>query len=425
MANSVYVISATRTAIGTFGGSLKEVPLAQIATTAVKAALERAGVQPAEVGHLVMGNVIPTEPRDAYLSRVAAIESGMPKETPAFNVNRLCGSALQAIVSAAQSIMLGDCEIAVGAGAESMSRGPYLMPAARWGARMGETAMLDYMTGILHDPFHRIHMGVTAENVAARHGITREMQDELAMLSHQRAARAIAEGRFKSQIVPVEIATRKGTVSFDTDEHVKPDTTVESLQKMKAVFKKDGSVTAGNASGINDGAAALLLASEAAVKRLGLKPLARLVGYAHAGVEPEYMGIGPVPATRLVLERTGLSLADLDVIEANEGAWPRPGQGQPERLGHLARPSGGRHRRDHRDQGNPRIAPDRRPLRAGHDVHRRWSGDRGRFRTRVGPPWTGPALTARWRRTMASLPRLSSGMNASKRDPAPSIRCCR
>jgi acetyl-CoA C-acetyltransferase len=318
MANSVYVISATRTAIGTFGGSLKEVPLAQIATTAVKAALERAGVQPAEVGHLVMGNVIPTEPRDAYLSRVAAIESGMPKETPAFNVNRLCGSALQAIVSAAQSIMLGDCEIAVGAGAESMSRGPYLMPAARWGARMGETAMLDYMTGILHDPFHRIHMGVTAENVAARHSITREMQDELAMLSHQRAARAIAEGRFKSQIVPVEIATRKGTVSFDTDEHVKPDTTVESLKKMKAVFKKDGSVTAGNASGINDGAAALLLASEAAVKRLGLKPLARLVGYAHAGVEPEYMGIGPVPATRLVLERTGLSLADLDVIEANE-----------------------------------------------------------------------------------------------------------
>ena len=318
MANSVYVISATRTAIGTFGGSLKEVPLAQIATTAVKAALDRAGVQPAEVGHLVMGNVIPTEPRDAYLSRVAALESGMPKETPAFNVNRLCGSALQAIVSAAQSIMLGDCEIAVGAGAEAMSRGPYLMPAARWGARMGETAMLDFMTGILHDPFHKIHMGVTAENVAARHGISREMQDELAVLSHQRAARAIAEGRFKSQIVPVEIATRKGTISFDTDEHVKPDTTVESLQKMKPVFKKDGSVTAGNASGINDGAAALLLASEAAVKRLGLKPLARLVGYAHAGVEPEYMGIGPVPATQLVLKRTGLSLADLDVIEANE-----------------------------------------------------------------------------------------------------------
>ena len=316
---TVYVVSAARTAIGSFGGALKEVPLATLATTAVKAALLRSGVAPDQVGHLVMGSVIPTEPRDAYLSRVAAIEAGLPPEVPAFNVNRLCGSGLQAIVSAAQSLLLGDAELAIGGGAESMTRGPYLMTAGRWGIRMGDSALLDYTVGVLHDPFGRVHMGVTAENVAAKFGIGRDMQDALALTSHQRAVAAIAAGRFKDQIVPVEIASRKGPTVFDTDEHPRADTTLESLSKMKPAFKKEGGcVTAGNASGINDGAAAVMLATEAAVRRLNLTPLARLVGYAHAGVEPELMGIGPVPATRAVLERTGLKVSDLDVIEANE-----------------------------------------------------------------------------------------------------------
>ncbi|HMM84672.1 MAG: acetyl-CoA C-acyltransferase family protein [Gammaproteobacteria bacterium] len=314
----VYVVAAARTAIGTFGGSLKDVPLADLATTAVKAALERSGAPADAIGHLAMGNVIPTEPRDAYLSRVAAIQAGLPKETPAFNVNRLCGSGLQAIVSAAQAITLGDCELAVGAGAESMSRGAYLLPGARWGTRMGDAQMLDYMVGALHDPFHKIHMGITAENVAEQFGISRAQMDELAAESHRRAAAAIAEGRFKSQIVPMVSKGRKGDVVFDTDEHVKPGTTVETLAAMRAAFKKDGAVTAGNASGINDGAGAVVLASAAAVKAHGLKPLARLVAYAHAGVEPTIMGIGPVPATRRALERAGLKVADLDVIESNE-----------------------------------------------------------------------------------------------------------
>lgn len=314
----IYVVGTARTAIGTYGGSLKDIPLSQLATTAVSAALSRSGVDPREIGHVMMGNVIPTEPRDAYLSRVAAIDSGIPLETPAFNVNRLCGSGLQAIVCAAQSILLGDTDIAIGGGAEAMSRGPYILPNLRWGARMGDTPALDYMNGILHDPWEKFHMGVTAENVAARYGITREMQDALALESQQRAVRAIAEGRFKEQIAPVEIKTRKGTVLFDTDEHVRGDVSLEALAKMKAIFQKDGSVTPGNASGLNDGAAAVVLAEGKRAAALGLKPLARLVGYAHAGVEPAYMGIGPVPATRLVLERTGLTLADLDVIEANE-----------------------------------------------------------------------------------------------------------
>jgi len=279
----------------------------------------RAGVAPHEVGHVAMGNVIPCEPRDAYLSRVAAIEAGLPKEVPAFNVNRLCGSGLQAIVSAAQSLMLGDASLAIGGGAESMSRGPYLMTAGRWGIRMGDSTLLDYTVGVLQDPFGRIHMGMTAENVAAKFGIDRAAQDALALASHQRAVAAIAQGRFAEQIVPVEIVSRKGTVVFDTDEHPRADTTLESLGKMKPAFKKEGgSVTAGNASGINDGAAAVMLATETAVKRLNLVPLARLVGYAHAGVEPELMGIGPVPATRAALQRCGLRVADLDVIEANE-----------------------------------------------------------------------------------------------------------
>ena len=315
----IYVIAAARTAIGTYGGSLKDVPLTQLATVAVKGALERSGVEAASVGHVVMGNVIPTDVRDAYLSRVAALEAGLPQETPAFNVNRLCGSGLQAVVSAAQALMLGDAEIAIGAGAESMSRGPYFLGGARWGARMGDVTATDYMLGILHDPFHRIHMGITAENVAARDGISREMQDALAVESHRRAAAAIAEGRFRSQIVPVELKTRKGTTLFDTDEHVRADTTVEALAKMKPAFQDGGSVTAGNASGLNDGAAALVLATGAAVKGSSkLKPLARLVAYAHAGVDPKIMGLGPVPATRQVLKRAGLKVGDLDVIESNE-----------------------------------------------------------------------------------------------------------
>ncbi|WGV19764.1 MULTISPECIES: acetyl-CoA C-acyltransferase family protein [unclassified Pseudomonas] len=314
----IYVVSAVRSAIGGFGGSLKDLPLADLASAITRAAIERSGVAAEQIGHLVMGTVIPTEPRDAYLARVAAMNAGIPKETPAFNVNRLCGSGLQAIVSAAQCLLLGDTDVAVAAGAESMSRGPYLLPQARWGARMGDLQGIDYTVGVLQDPFEHFHMGITAENVAARHGITREMQDELALTSQRRAARAIAEGRFASQIVPLELKTRKGSVQFSTDEHVRGEVTAEQLAGMKAVFKKDGSVTAGNASGINDGAGGLVLASGDAVRRLGLKPLARLVGYAHAGVEPELMGLGPIPATRKVLEKTGLKVQDLDVIESNE-----------------------------------------------------------------------------------------------------------
>jgi len=314
----VYVVSAARTAIGTFGGTLKDTPPIDLATTAIKAAIARSGVDAGQIGHVAMGTVIPTEARDAYLGRVAAVAAGVPKETPAFNVNRLCGSGLQAIISASQAVMLGDCELAIGAGAESMSRGPYLLPSARWGQRMGDAQMLDYMVGILHDPFHKIHMGVTAENVAEQFGISRQQQDEAAVESHRRAAAAIAAGRFTEQIAPVEIVTRKGTVLFTLDEHVKADTTMETLAKMRPAFKKDGTVTAGNASGINDGAGAVVLASGDAIKSGNLKPLARLVGYAHAGVEPTIMGIGPVPATQLVLKRTGLKVSDLDVIEANE-----------------------------------------------------------------------------------------------------------
>ncbi len=317
-ARDVYVVSAARTAIGTFGGTLKDTSPIDLATTAIKAAIARSGADAALIGHVAMGTVIPTEARDAYLGRVAAVAAGVPKETPAFNVNRLCGSGLQAIISASQAIMLGDCELAIGAGAESMSRGVYISQTARFGARMGDTALVDYMVGILHDPFHKIHMGVTAENVADQFNITREQMDALAVLSHQRAAAAIAAGRFTEQIVPVEITTRKGVISFVTDEHVKADTTLETLGKMRAAFKKDGRVTAGNASGVNDGASALVLASGDAVNSGKLKPLARLVGYAHTGVEPTIMGIGPVSATRAVLKRTGLKISDLDVIEANE-----------------------------------------------------------------------------------------------------------
>ncbi|AIO35815.1 acetyl-CoA C-acetyltransferase family protein [Burkholderia cenocepacia] len=314
----VVVVGAARIAIGTFGGSLKDVPTTLLGTTVVRGALQRAGVKGADIEHVVMGNVIPTEPRDAYLSRVSAMDAGIPKEVPAYNVNRLCGSGLQAIVNAAQSIMLGDADLAVGGGAESMSRGPFVTPAARWGIRTGDAQMVDYMAGVLHDPWKRIHMGATAENVAERYNISRAEQDELAMTSQQRAAKAIDEGRFDSQIVPVEIWTRYGPGQFESDEHVRRDVALDVLAKMRPVFKEGGSVKAGNASGINDGAAAIVLAEAGRAATMGLKPLARLVGYAHAGVEPEYMGIGPIPATRLVMKRTGLKVAEMDVIESNE-----------------------------------------------------------------------------------------------------------
>ncbi|OZI46466.1 beta-ketothiolase BktB [Bordetella genomosp. 4] len=317
--NEVIIAAAARTAIGDFGGALKDVPPIDLGATVIKEALARAGVGGDEVGHVAVGHVINTEPRDMYLSRVAAMNAGIAKETPAFNVNRLCGSGLQAIVSAAQTVLLGDADIAIGAGAESMSRAPYIAPAQRWGARMGDAALLDMMTGALSDPFERIHMGVTAENVAAKFGISRADQDALAAESHRRAAAAIDAGYFRDQIVPIVQKTRKGEVVFDTDEHVRRDVTAEGLAALKTVFKKEnGTVTAGNASGLNDGAAAVVLMNASVAEKRGVKPLARLVAYAHAGVEPSIMGIGPVPATQAVLKRAGLTVDQLDVIEANE-----------------------------------------------------------------------------------------------------------
>ena len=317
MSNDIVILSGARTAIGTFGGSLAGMAPIDIATVAAKAALERAGVSGDQIGHVAFGHVINTEPRDMYLSRVAAMQAGVSNGTPAMNVNRLCGSGVQAIVSCIQSLALGDADYALAGGAENMSRSPYAMQAARWGQKMGDTKALDMMTGALTCPFGTGHMGVTAENVAAEHGITREAQDAFAMESQNRAAKAIAEGRFKDQITPVEIASRKGTVVFDTDEHPKA-TSIEALGGLKTVFKKDGTVTAGNASGINDGAGAVVLARAEAAEKAGLKPRARVLGYAHAGVRPEVMGIGPVPAVEALLKRTGLSVDDFDVIESNE-----------------------------------------------------------------------------------------------------------
>ncbi|AJR23895.1 MULTISPECIES: acetyl-CoA C-acyltransferase family protein [Sphingobium] len=314
----VFLVSAARTAIGSFGGSLKDQKPGELGAHVARAAIERAGLEASLIGNVVLGNVIPCEPRDAYAARIAAIGAGIPQETPAHSVNRLCGSGLQAILTAAQSIMLGDCDIALGAGVEIMSRAPYFLPAARWGQKMGDAVVQDGLTGALTDPFHGIHMGVTGENVAARYGISREDQDALAHESQKRAANAIAQGYFREQIVPVEVTVRRKPVPFDTDEFVRADAAPEDFSKLKPVFQKDGTVTAGNASGINDGAAAVVLASGEAVKAQGLKPLARLVAYGHAGVDPAYMGIGPVPATRKALERAGMGVGDLDVIESNE-----------------------------------------------------------------------------------------------------------
>ncbi len=313
----IVILSGARTAIGTFGGSLAATPPITLGAIAARAALDRAGVEGAQIGHVAFGHVINTEPRDMYLSRVAAMEAGIPDTTPAMNVNRLCGSGAQAIVSVIQSLMLGDAGFGLAGGAESMSRSPYVLPQARWGQKMGDAGAQDMMLGALNCPFGTGHMGVTAENVAAEHGVSRTDQDAFALESQARAARAIAEGRFRDQIVPVEVKVRRDTVSFDTDEHPKA-TTAEALAGLRTVFQKDGTVTAGNASGINDGAAALVLARADAAEAAGLKPRARVLGYAHAGVRPEVMGIGPVPAVQNLLARTGLAIGDFDVIESNE-----------------------------------------------------------------------------------------------------------
>jgi acetyl-CoA C-acetyltransferase len=314
----VVVVSGTRTAIGDYGGALKEMPATKLGATAIREAVARAKLDPASVGHVVMGSVIHGEAKDMYLSRVAAVEGGIPVGTPCLTVNRLCGSGLQAIVSASQHILLGDCDVAVAGGAESMSRAAYFLPSGRWGQRMGDAAIVDAMVGALHDPFGHGHMGVTAENIAAKYGFTRAQQDEFAIESHRRAGRAMEEGLFKSQIVPIELKTKKGVEQFTTDEHVRKDIKPEDMGKLKTVFKKDGTVTAGNASGINDAGAAVVLMEAQAAKRQDIKPLARLVAYAHAGVEPQVMGLGPIPAVRRVFEKAGLRPADMDVIESNE-----------------------------------------------------------------------------------------------------------
>lgn len=318
MTAPVFIVSARRTAIGTFGGALKDKTPSELAALVTRDSLETGKVAPASVGHVVFGQVIPTGPRDAYLARVATLEAGLSQDVPAMTLNRLCGSGLQAVVSAAQMLMLGDAEVAVAGGAEVMSRAPYFAPAARWGQKMGDALLVDGLNGALTDPFGGGLMGVTAENVAERHGVDRARQDAYAAESHRRAALAIAEGRFASQILPVEVKAGKAIRSFDTDEHVRGDTRAEDLAKLRTIFREGGTVTAGNASGINDGAAALVLATEAAVARQGLTPMARIVAYGHAGVDPNYMGMGPVPATQAALARAGLSVGDMDVIESNE-----------------------------------------------------------------------------------------------------------
>ena len=315
--SEIMILSGARTAIGTFGGALAGTPPIELGTTVSKAAMERAGVDPSQIGHVAFGHVINTEPRDMYLSRAAAMQAGIPDTVPAMNVNRLCGSGVQAIISIIQSLMLGDAEFGLAGGAENMSRSPYILPQTRWGQKMGDATSQDMMLGALNCPFGTGHMGVTAENVAAEHNITREAQDAFAMESQARTARAIEAGYFKDQIVPVDVRVKRDMVPFDTDEHPKA-TSLDVLAGLRTVFQKDGTVTAGNASGINDGAGAVVLATEAAAKASGLTPRARIIGYAHAGVRPEVMGIGPVPAVQNLLKRTGLKASDFDVIESNE-----------------------------------------------------------------------------------------------------------
>jgi acetyl-CoA C-acetyltransferase len=314
----VVVLSGVRTAIGDYGGSLKGLGATDLGAMVIEEAIKRSGVEAGKIGHGVIGNVIHGEAKDMYVSRVACVKGGMSHDSQALTVNRLCGSGLQAIVSAAQLVMLGDADFAIGGGAESMSRAAYASTSARWGARMGDTGMADMMVGALTDPFDTVHMGITAENVAEKWGLTRDDQDGFSVESHQRAAKAIEEGRFKEQILPVVMKSRKGETVFDTDEHVRGDVTTEGLGKLRAVFKKDGSVTAGNASGINDGAAAVVLAEAGAAAAAGVEPMGRLVSYGFAGVDPMIMGEGPIPAVKIALDRAGLSVGDLDVIESNE-----------------------------------------------------------------------------------------------------------
>jgi acetyl-CoA C-acetyltransferase len=316
--NDVVIASAARTAIGSYGKSLAGVPPSELGAIATVAALERAGIEGSEVEHVVFGNVIHTEPEDMYMARVVGMKSGIPKEVPAYTVNRLCGTGVQAIVSATQAIQTGEAEVAVAGGAESMSRGPYWMPSARWGARMGEAELIDPVMGGLTDPFHSILMGVTAENLAERNSISRERQDEFALESHRRAAAAREQGRLASSIVAVPVRVKRDTVDFIRDEHIRADASPESMAKLKPVFKPDGTVTAGNASGMNDAGAAVVLMSAARAKALGAPVRARVLAYASCGVDPAIMGIGPVPAVRKVLERSGVSLDDVQVIELNE-----------------------------------------------------------------------------------------------------------
>ena len=395
MQREVVVVSGVRTAIGDFGGGLKDVAPTELGAQVVREALSRAGVAGDEVGQVVFGNVIHTEPKDMYLARVAAMDAGVAKETPALTLNRLCGSGLQAIVSAAQTIMLGDTDIAVGGGAESMSRAPYLAQGVRWGARMGDAAMVDMMLAALHDPFDNIHMGETAENLAESHQITRGDQDALAVESHRRAAHAISEGRFKQQILPVKLKTRRGETVFDTDEHVRADATVEDLAKLRPVFRKDGTVTAGNASGINDGAAAVVLMERSTAEKRGAKPMGRLVAYGHCRRRSEDHGhrAGAGDAAGIAARRPGAGRHRRDReqrgvrragLRGGEGPGLRSGEDQPERLRHFARPSGRRDRHDPDGEGAVRTGAHRRPLCAGHDVHRRRPGDRGDFRAGVG-----------------------------------------
>ena len=318
MNREVVVVSGVRTAIGDYGGGLKDLPPTELAASVAREAVARAKVDPNEIGHVVFGHVIHTEPKDMYLSRVAMINAGLPHHIPAMTLNRLCGSGMQAIVSAAQTILLGDADIALAGGVESMSRGGYLVPTLRWGQRMGDGGTVDMMVGALTDPFDTVHMGITAENVATKWDITREQQDKFAVESHRRAINAIQKGYFKEQILPIELKTRKGVVMFDTDEHPRADASMEGMAKLKTVFKKDGSVTAGNASGINDGAAAVVLMEAGVAAKKGIKPMARLRAYGHSGVDPKYMGIGPVLAVQQALGRAGLKVGDMDVVEANE-----------------------------------------------------------------------------------------------------------
>jgi acetyl-CoA C-acetyltransferase len=318
MTREVVVLSGVRTAIGGYGGALKDIPPSELAAKCVREAVSRAGIEPSEVGHIVFGNIIHTDSHDHYLARVAGVKGGLPHETPALTLNRLCGSGLQAMITAAQAIMLGDADAAVAGGAENMSRAPYLAPAMRWGARMNDTTMTDVMVGALSDPFDDVHMGVTAENVAKKFNISREDQDSLAAESHRRAANAIDKGYFKAQILPIEVRIKKDMIPFEIDETVRRDSTVEKLARLKPVFDPSGTVTAGNASSINDAAAAVVLMERGMAEKRGLHPMGRLVAYSYAGVDPKFMGIGPVPAVKSLLAKTGLGLNDIDVFEVNE-----------------------------------------------------------------------------------------------------------